>query len=168
MVFPQNAVERPPPFLGGWVGSYCVNFFVVVWVFVVGFGFGGWASMLNFIRQIDSFGLFTKCYQCPPHKAWLLDSPTFRKESWRNIKILTQVCKERLAFVTFPSFLCKGYIWLLVLEKVWWQSWPPPLYRCNLCVMNLCLFYECKLPWFLWDAPSLFLYMYVSYHLNIS
>ena len=95
-------MERPPPFLGGWVGSYCVNFFVVVWVFVVGFGFGGWASMLNFIRQIDSFGLFTKCYQCPPHKAWLLDSPTFRKESWRNIKILTQVCKERLAFVTFP------------------------------------------------------------------
>ncbi|XP_011012812.1 PREDICTED: auxin transporter-like protein 3 [Populus euphratica] len=65
----ENAVERPPPFLGGWVGLYCVNIFVMVWVFVVGFGFGGWASMLNFIRQIDSFGLFTKCYQCPPHKA---------------------------------------------------------------------------------------------------
>ncbi|KAJ6412705.1 hypothetical protein OIU84_005701 [Salix udensis] len=65
----ENAVDRPPRFLGGWVGLYCVNFFVVVWVFVVGFGFGGWASMLNFIRQIDSFGLFTKCYQCPPHKA---------------------------------------------------------------------------------------------------
>ncbi|KAJ6337443.1 hypothetical protein OIU76_007174 [Salix suchowensis] len=65
----ENAVERPPPFLGGWAGLYCANIFVVVWVLVVGFGFGGWASTLNFIRQIDSFGLFTKCYQCPPHKA---------------------------------------------------------------------------------------------------
>ncbi|GMP79305.1 hypothetical protein CsSME_00034905 [Camellia sinensis var. sinensis] len=63
----ENAVERPPSFLGGWAGSYCVNIFVVVWVLIVGFGFGGWASMLNFIRQIDTFGLFTKCYQCP-HK----------------------------------------------------------------------------------------------------
>ncbi|KAJ8762939.1 hypothetical protein K2173_023068 [Erythroxylum novogranatense] len=63
------ARERPPSFLGGWVGHYCINTFVVVWVLVVGFGFGGWASMLNFIRQIDSFGLFTKCYQCPTHKA---------------------------------------------------------------------------------------------------
>ncbi|KAK7851836.1 auxin transporter-like protein 3 [Quercus suber] len=65
----ENAVERPPSFLGGWAGSYTMNIFVVVWVFVVGFGFGGWASMLNFIRQVDTFGLFTKCYQCPPHKA---------------------------------------------------------------------------------------------------
>jgi auxin influx carrier (AUX1 LAX family) len=39
---------------------------VVAWVLVVGFGFGGWASMTNFVRQIDTFGLFTKCYQCPP------------------------------------------------------------------------------------------------------
>ncbi|KAF7114268.1 hypothetical protein RHSIM_RhsimUnG0096100 [Rhododendron simsii] len=63
----ENAVERPPSFLGGWPGMYCVNIFVVGWVLIVGFGFGGWASMLNFIRQIDTFGLFTKCYQCP-HK----------------------------------------------------------------------------------------------------
>ncbi|OAY79402.1 Auxin transporter-like protein 3 [Ananas comosus] len=62
----ENAVERPPTFLGGWAGLYSVNCFVVVWVFVVGFGFGGWASMVNFIRQVDTFGLFTKCYQCPP------------------------------------------------------------------------------------------------------
>ncbi|KAF3524531.1 hypothetical protein F2Q69_00050105 [Brassica cretica] len=64
----ENAVERPPRVVGGWMGTYCINIFVVVWVFVVGFGFGGWASMVNFVRQINTFGLFTKCYQCPPHK----------------------------------------------------------------------------------------------------
>ena len=62
----QNAVEQPPRWLGSWTGAYTINVFVVVWVFVVGFGFGGWASMANFIHQIDTFGLFTKCYQCPP------------------------------------------------------------------------------------------------------
>lgn len=69
----QNAVERPPSILGGWAGHYCINAFVVVWVLIVGFGFGGWASMVNFVRQIDTFGLFAKCYQCstapPTHKA---------------------------------------------------------------------------------------------------
>ncbi|KAL4013132.1 hypothetical protein IC575_025286 [Cucumis melo] len=62
----ENAVEQPPKFVGRWVGTYTINVFVVVWVLVVGFGFGGWASMTNFIRQIDNFGLFAKCYQCPP------------------------------------------------------------------------------------------------------
>ncbi|XP_019450967.1 PREDICTED: auxin transporter-like protein 5 [Lupinus angustifolius] len=62
----QNAVEQPPKFVGRWVGSFIINIFVVVWVLIVGFGFGGWASMVNFIHQIDTFGLFTKCYQCPP------------------------------------------------------------------------------------------------------
>ncbi|GAA0185294.1 hypothetical protein LIER_32582 [Lithospermum erythrorhizon] len=61
----QNAVEQPPRLLGRWAGAYTINMFVVVWVFIVGFGFGGWASMTNFIHQIDTFGLFTKCYQCP-------------------------------------------------------------------------------------------------------
>lgn len=37
------------------MGHYCVNVFVVVRVLVVGFGFGGWASMINFIRQVDTF-----------------------------------------------------------------------------------------------------------------
>ncbi|KAE8721107.1 Auxin transporter-like protein 3 [Hibiscus syriacus] len=63
----ESAVERPPSFLGGWAGMYSINIIVVIWVLIVGFGFGGWASMLNFIQQIDTFGLFTKCYQCP-HK----------------------------------------------------------------------------------------------------
>ena len=62
----QNAVEQPSKYFGGWVGAYTINAFVIGWVLVVGFGFGGWASMINFIHQIDTFGLFTKCYQCLP------------------------------------------------------------------------------------------------------
>ncbi|XP_047168604.1 auxin transporter-like protein 5 [Vigna umbellata] len=61
----QNAVEQPPKLVGRWAGAYTINVFVVVWVVVVGFGFGGWASMVNFVHQIDTFGFFTKCYQCP-------------------------------------------------------------------------------------------------------
>nr|CAD1844140.1 unnamed protein product [Ananas comosus var. bracteatus] len=57
---------RAPKFVGRWIGTYTINAFVVGWVLVVGFGFGGWASITNFVRQIDTFGLFTKCYQCPP------------------------------------------------------------------------------------------------------
>ncbi|CAI0557756.1 unnamed protein product [Linum tenue] len=66
LITPQNAVEQPPKWFGRWVGAYVINIFVVVWVLIVGFGFGGWASVTNFVRQIDTFGLFTKCYQCPP------------------------------------------------------------------------------------------------------
>ncbi|KAI5022516.1 hypothetical protein ZWY2020_059246 [Hordeum vulgare] len=65
----QNAVERPPRFAGGWTGAYVINSFVVAWVLVVGFGFGGWASITNFVQQVSTFGLFAKCYQCPPHPA---------------------------------------------------------------------------------------------------
>nr|GEZ00688.1 auxin transporter-like protein 2 [Tanacetum cinerariifolium] len=62
----QNAAEKPPFFLPSWTAMYIVNIFIVVWVFVIGFGFGGWASMTNFIKQVDTFGLFAKCYQCKP------------------------------------------------------------------------------------------------------
>ncbi|KAK2983225.1 hypothetical protein RJ640_023345 [Escallonia rubra] len=62
----QNAAEKPPFFLPSWTAMYMVNIFIVLWVFVVGFGFGGWASMTNFIKQVDTFGLFAKCYQCKP------------------------------------------------------------------------------------------------------
>ncbi|CAK9315979.1 unnamed protein product [Citrullus colocynthis] len=71
----ENAVEQPPKFTGRWVGAYVINAFVVVWVLVVGFGFGGWASVTNFVHQIDTFGLFTKCYQCPPQTALPPQSP---------------------------------------------------------------------------------------------
>ncbi|XP_058077054.1 auxin transporter-like protein 1 [Magnolia sinica] len=47
---------------------YWTSAFVATWVFVFGFGFGGWASGTNFIRQIRSFGFFEKCYQCPPKR----------------------------------------------------------------------------------------------------
>ncbi|KAK1668318.1 hypothetical protein QYE76_056477 [Lolium multiflorum] len=60
-----NAAEKPPFFLPSWTAMFMINAFIVVWVLVVGFGLGGWASMVNFVRQIDTFGLFAKCYQCP-------------------------------------------------------------------------------------------------------
>ncbi|KAK2980584.1 hypothetical protein RJ640_029171 [Escallonia rubra] len=71
----ENAVEQPSKYFGGWAGAYTINVFVVVWVLVVGFGFGGWASVTNFVHQIDTFGLFTKCYQCPPQQQLLPPPP---------------------------------------------------------------------------------------------
>uniref|UniRef100_A0A6N2LR67 Amino acid transporter transmembrane domain-containing protein n=1 Tax=Salix viminalis TaxID=40686 RepID=A0A6N2LR67_SALVM len=65
----QNAAEKPPFFIPSWTAMYVLNAFIVVWVLVVGFGLGGWASMSNFIKQVDTFGLFAKCYQCPPSSA---------------------------------------------------------------------------------------------------
>ncbi|XP_039118791.1 auxin transporter-like protein 2 [Dioscorea cayenensis subsp. rotundata] len=64
----RNAAEKPPFFLPSWTGMFALNAFVVAWIFVVGFGFGGWASITNFVKQVDTFGLFAKCYQCakPP------------------------------------------------------------------------------------------------------
>ncbi|KAK4268625.1 hypothetical protein QN277_025247 [Acacia crassicarpa] len=62
----QNAAEKPPAFMRSWTAMYVFNAFIVIWILVVGFGFGGWASMTNFVKQIDSFGLFAKCYQCKP------------------------------------------------------------------------------------------------------
>ncbi|XP_028803745.1 auxin transporter-like protein 1 [Neltuma alba] len=62
----QNAAEKLPAFIPNWPAMYVVNALVVVWVFVVGFGFGGWASLTNFIDQVGTFGLFAKCYQCHP------------------------------------------------------------------------------------------------------
>ncbi|KAK4396135.1 Auxin transporter-like protein 2 [Sesamum angolense] len=59
----QNAAEKPPAFMPSWAAMYAINTFVVIWVLVVGFGFGGWASVTNFVRQVDTFGLFAKCYQ---------------------------------------------------------------------------------------------------------
>ncbi|KAG6427635.1 hypothetical protein SASPL_111881 [Salvia splendens] len=62
----QNAAEMPPFFLPSWAAMYAINTFIVIWVLIVGFGFGGWASVTNFVRQVDTFGLFAKCYQCKP------------------------------------------------------------------------------------------------------
>lgn len=62
----QNAVEKPPFFLPSWTGVYLVNIFIVIWIVVIGIGWGGWASVTNFVQQIDTFGVFAPCYQCPP------------------------------------------------------------------------------------------------------
>ena len=70
-------MERPPRFAGGWTGAYVINSFVVAWVLVVGFGFGGWASITNFVQQVNTFGLFAKCYQCPPHLTAPPAAPAF-------------------------------------------------------------------------------------------
>ncbi|MCO5575723.1 hypothetical protein L7F22_029526 [Adiantum nelumboides] len=64
----ENAVDKGPRYLRSWTAIYIVNMFVVVWTLVVGVGLGGWASITNFIRQIHTFGLFAKCYQCPRPK----------------------------------------------------------------------------------------------------
>jgi auxin influx carrier (AUX1 LAX family) len=63
----QNAADHGAVFSkrSSWAIMYTINVFIVVWTLVVGFGLGGWASITNFVRQIDTFGLFASCYQCP-------------------------------------------------------------------------------------------------------
>nr|PNR47751.1 hypothetical protein PHYPA_012224 [Physcomitrium patens] len=61
----QSSVEKPPRFLPSWTAVYGGNIVLCVWILVVGLGFGGWASVTNFIKQIETFGIFAECYQCP-------------------------------------------------------------------------------------------------------
>jgi auxin influx carrier (AUX1 LAX family) len=62
----QNSVLQLPPFLPSWTLMFLLNGIIVLYILVVGAGFGGWASIANLIRQIHTFGFFSKCYQCPP------------------------------------------------------------------------------------------------------
>jgi auxin influx carrier (AUX1 LAX family) len=64
----QGSVEKLPFFLPSWTGVYTVNILLCVYIAVVGIGFGGWASVTNFIKQVETFGVFAKCYQCPKTK----------------------------------------------------------------------------------------------------
>ncbi|CAM6104613.1 unnamed protein product [Calypogeia fissa] len=64
----QNSVWKPSPYFYGWRGTFAISGFIAIWVFVLGFGFGGWASVTNLVQQIHLFGFFAKCYQCPPKK----------------------------------------------------------------------------------------------------
>ena len=41
-----------------------LNWFLAAVLFVFGVGVGGWASVTNFIRQIENFDVFARCYQC--------------------------------------------------------------------------------------------------------
>ncbi|KAG0565890.1 hypothetical protein M758_7G020400 [Ceratodon purpureus] len=65
----SSSVEKPPFFLPSWTGLYIVNIALCVYIVVIGIGFGGWASVTNFIKQIETFGVFAKCYQCPKTNA---------------------------------------------------------------------------------------------------
>ncbi|EFJ07500.1 hypothetical protein SELMODRAFT_133400 [Selaginella moellendorffii] len=47
-----------------WIGAYYLNLGTIAWVLIVGVGFGAWASIQNMKKEIDTFGLFAKCYQC--------------------------------------------------------------------------------------------------------
>ncbi|CAM6043474.1 unnamed protein product [Sphagnum compactum] len=62
----QNSALQLPPFLPTWTLMFLFNGIIVLYILVVGAGFGGWASISNLIRQIHTFGFFSKCYQCPP------------------------------------------------------------------------------------------------------
>lgn len=62
----EASVWKPPKlFFHNWFTLFCISGFVATFVLVIGFGLGGWASMTNFVRQINTFGFFQACYQCP-------------------------------------------------------------------------------------------------------
>ena len=86
----QNAAEKPPIFLPSWTAMFVINSFIVVWVLVIGFGFGGWASMTNFVKQVDTFGLFAKCYQCKPPTPPVATAPhhwSWVWTTWPNLSL---------------------------------------------------------------------------------
>ncbi|EFJ33175.1 hypothetical protein SELMODRAFT_84463 [Selaginella moellendorffii] len=60
----ENAIEQPPFWIKSWVGVYCINLGLVLWVGIIGAGFGSWASMHNIMHKVEKFGLFAKCFQC--------------------------------------------------------------------------------------------------------
>ncbi|KAG9160211.1 hypothetical protein Leryth_021079 [Lithospermum erythrorhizon] len=87
---------KPPFFLPSWTAMYVVNIFVVVWVTVVGFGFGGWASMANLIKQVDTFGL------CQNGKT-NTDHPSLKFKCGRNKEpqLVCNLCMETVGVVVF-------------------------------------------------------------------
>ncbi|XP_024526150.1 auxin transporter-like protein 1 [Selaginella moellendorffii] len=60
----ENAIEQPPFWIKSWVGVYCINLGLVLWVGIIGAGFGSWASMHNIMHKI-----------APPPLAGLRDQP---------------------------------------------------------------------------------------------
>lgn len=113
-VLVQNAVNKPSKYFGRWVGTFIINIFIVVWVLIVGFGFGGWASMINFVNQIDTFGLFTKCYQCPPQLPPSSSPPNFLNA--------TAPLPPPTANLTHPHRPWPIFIYLFILSFCW-PSW---------------------------------------------
>lgn len=60
----EDAAEKPGKWMPSWKGIVFFNTFIICMIFVLGFGFGGWASISNLISQVSTFGVFEKCYQC--------------------------------------------------------------------------------------------------------
>lgn len=61
----ENSPVKLPWFLPTWSLLYMANILVLLWIAVIGVGFGGWGGISNLIRQVHSFGFFDKCFQCP-------------------------------------------------------------------------------------------------------
>lgn len=65
----EKAAKQPPKFIGGsWTLAFAISAFIGLIIFVFGFCFGAWASILNFKQQINTFGVFAACYQCTAAK----------------------------------------------------------------------------------------------------
>ncbi|EFJ10166.1 hypothetical protein SELMODRAFT_184022 [Selaginella moellendorffii] len=47
-----------------WKFLFLINALIMVWIFIIGFCVGAWATMSQFIRDIHTYGFFDKCYQC--------------------------------------------------------------------------------------------------------
>lgn len=60
----EEAAEKLPSWMPKWKGIVAINGAIVVLIAVLGFCLGSWASVSNIIKQVHSFGLFEKCYQC--------------------------------------------------------------------------------------------------------
>ncbi|CAM6091757.1 unnamed protein product [Calypogeia fissa] len=60
----QTAAEKTSKFLPRGKAMLLTNVAVVVIIATLGTGLGGYASIYNIVKQINTFGLFEKCYQC--------------------------------------------------------------------------------------------------------
>ncbi|KAK9807255.1 hypothetical protein WJX73_003504 [Symbiochloris irregularis] len=66
----DNAPKPPPSFLArSWKLAFAISLFIGSILFVFGFGFGAWASILSLKQNGDTFGAFAACYQCTTPKA---------------------------------------------------------------------------------------------------
>lgn len=43
---------------------FVINYLLIAFSAVAGFGFGGYASVTGLIESLGSFGVFAKCYNC--------------------------------------------------------------------------------------------------------
>lgn len=126
----QNAAEKPPIFLPSWTAMYVINSFVVVWVLVIGFGFGGWASVTNFVKQVDTFGLFAKCYQCKPPTPPVAAAPhhwSWVWTTWPNLFLSHSrfiFCIIHGEVVIFPQHvMCAGFrFFIFIFLKIFYFS----------------------------------------------